>query len=115
MPLAKSMLLQNFKGNCNGGPASDKANFALWLQELSDAFKPKGLLLSAAVGAGKSVVDNAYDIPSLSKYLDFINVMTYDFHGSWEKQTGHHSPLYKFPGDTDSNRNSVKAQKIDFH
>ena len=92
--ITKVYFLHKFKGNCAGGPASDKANFALLLKELSAAFKPKGLLLSAAVGAGKSTVDNAYDIPKLSQYLDFINVMTYDFHGSWEKQTWHHSPLY---------------------
>ena len=28
------------------------------------------------------------------KYLDFINVMTYDFHGQWEEVVGHNSPLF---------------------
>lgn len=27
--------------------------------------------------------------------LDFINLIAYDFHGSWEKTTGHNSLLYK--------------------
>lgn len=34
------------------------------------------------------------------RYLDFINVMTYDYHGTFEDVTGHHSPLYKGSQDT---------------
>mgnify|MGYP002527664092 CR=1 FL=1 len=63
-------------------------------KELNAAFEPKGFLLSAAVSASKSVIDEAYDVKNLGTYLDFINLMTYDFHGSWEDQTGHVAPLY---------------------
>ena len=44
-------------------------------------FDKKGLLLTAAVSAGKKTIDKAYDVPVMSETLDFINVMTYDFHG----------------------------------
>lgn len=43
--------------DCNKGPDSDKENFANWVKELSAAFKPKGLLLSAAVSPSKAVID----------------------------------------------------------
>ncbi|KAJ8871793.1 hypothetical protein PR048_028133 [Dryococelus australis] len=84
-----------------GGASTDKAAFAQLLKELRPRFDEKGLVLTAAVGAGKSTVDTAYDVPSLSLYLDYINVMTYDFHGSWDGVTGQNAPLYASEADTD--------------
>ncbi|GAB1609167.1 chitotriosidase-1-like isoform X1, partial [Argonauta hians] len=52
------------------------------------------LLLASAVSAGKSTIDKAYDIAEISKYFDFITLMSYDLHGAWEKFTGHNSPLH---------------------
>lgn len=43
---------------------------------------------------------HSYDVPEISKYLDFINVMTYDFHGQWERQVGHNSPLHPLESAT---------------
>lgn len=85
--------------DCNKGPESDKQSFAEFVKELSDEFKPRGLLLSAAVSPSKRVIDAGYDVPVLSKYLDWISVMTYDFHGQWDKKTGHVAPLYGLPND----------------
>lgn len=79
--------------DCNKGPASDKAGFAALVKELRAAFNPKGLLLSAAVSPSKMVIDNAYDVPSISRDLDWIGVMTYDYHGHWDKKTGHVAPM----------------------
>lgn len=48
-----------------------------------------------------------YDVASMNLNLDFINLMTYDFHGSsWEPtKADHHSPLRKRSGET-TNLNS---------
>uniref|UniRef100_UPI00398EC834 acidic mammalian chitinase-like n=1 Tax=Pristiophorus japonicus TaxID=55135 RepID=UPI00398EC834 len=85
-----------------GSPPEDKNRFTILVKELLAAFNTEAeatgnsrLLLTAAVAAGKYTIDVAYDIPEISKYLDFISVMAYDFHGSWEKVTGHNSPLYR--------------------
>lgn len=63
------------------GKPEDKANFASLLKEMKPVFDKHGLLLTAAVSAGKNTIDAAYDVPVMSQTLDFINVMTYDFHG----------------------------------
>ncbi|XP_071383444.1 acidic mammalian chitinase-like [Centroberyx affinis] len=89
-----------------GSPPEDKERFTLLCQELLAAYekeametkKPR-LLLTAAVAAGKGNIDNGYEIAEVSKYLDFMNVMTYDFHGAWDPFTGHNSPLYRSSSD----------------
>ncbi|XP_012938466.1 chitotriosidase-1, partial [Aplysia californica] len=85
-----------------GSPPEDKGRFSLLLKETLDAYKEEAaltgkprLLLTAAVAAGKTAVDKAYEIPELAKYLDFLNLMSYDLHGAWERSTGHNSPLHK--------------------
>ncbi|CAD6241358.1 GSCOCG00002684001-RA-CDS [Cotesia congregata] len=85
----------------------DKAAYVNLLKELRLAFEgeakdsgqPK-LILSAAVPASFEAIAAGYDVPEISKYLDFINVMTYDFHGHWERQVGHNSPLHPLESAT---------------
>lgn len=73
---------------CNKGHADEKKYFAKFVRELSEAFKPRGLLLSSAVSPSKTVIDAGYEVETLSKYFDWIAVMAYDYHGQWDKQTG---------------------------
>jgi len=77
-----------------GGRAEDKKNFVTLCQELRAVFAHTGWLLTAALGAGKATVDVAYDLPALSKELDYLHLMAYDYHGMWEEVTGHNAPLY---------------------
>ena len=72
------------------GNDADKQHFIDLLRELHEAFQPYGYVLSAAVSAGRPTIDRAYDVPQMNRYLDIINLMTYDFHGGWENKTGNY-------------------------
>lgn len=85
--------------DCKKGSPDEKIAFSSFVRELSTAFRDRQLLLSAAVSPSKTIVDAGYDVPELAKYFDWIAVMTYDFHGQWDKKTGHVAPLYLHPDD----------------
>ena len=74
------------------GPA-DKVNFVNLLSALRTKFGTK-YLITSAMSANGYYIGNVYDIPAINRYLDFYNVMTYDFHGSWENFVACNSPLY---------------------
>ncbi|XP_012585477.1 PREDICTED: oviduct-specific glycoprotein [Condylura cristata] len=89
-----------------GSPEHDRWNFLSLIEELLFAFREEAhltrrprLLLSAAVSGSPHIIQRAYDVRLLGMLLDFINVLSYDFHGSWEKFTGHNSPLFSSPED----------------
>ncbi|XP_060750331.1 acidic mammalian chitinase-like [Tachysurus vachellii] len=90
-----------------GSPPGDKQRFTLLCQELRQAYEAESsatgrprLLVTAAVASKKLTIDAGYEIPQIANYLDFISMMTYDFHGSWESVTGHNSPLYHSSQET---------------
>ncbi|XP_041363532.1 acidic mammalian chitinase-like [Gigantopelta aegis] len=94
-----------------GGIPQDKQNLVKLCQELSEAFKGEALaagqsrlLLTAAVPASRFTAADGYDVPALSKYFDFISLMTYDMHGSWESKTGFNSPLFASSAEVGNER-----------
>ncbi|CAK5069823.1 unnamed protein product [Meloidogyne enterolobii] len=75
-----------------------KENFNLLLQEFhlascNEKNVKNKLIITAAVAAGIDIVKKSYDIATMAKYVDFINLMTYDFHITSENKTGYNSPL----------------------
>ncbi|KAJ1920015.1 hypothetical protein IWQ60_007098 [Tieghemiomyces parasiticus] len=87
-------------GLAGDGPRPEEAqNFVALLQTLRDelaaagAGRPSPLLLTAATSASPRTYRH-YKFQEMSQWVDFLNVMTYDFQGpGWSKQTGHHSCL----------------------
>ncbi|GCB65327.1 hypothetical protein scyTo_0009949, partial [Scyliorhinus torazame] len=90
----------------NRSPHQDKQRFTFLVQETLEEFKKESnqstrprLLLSAAVASGIRNIQAGYEIEKISEHLDFIGVMTYEFHGPWDPKTGPNSPLYKSSTD----------------
>ena len=109
------------RGEDNDFRPSDKNNFNLLLEEIRKelekvgAIDNKHYLLTIATGADQAYIDNT-DLGDAHKYLDFINVMCYDFYHGWFFQTGHHANLYpskkeKFTGNSgqEAIRRHIKA------
>ena len=60
----------------------------------------------------KTIMDAGYDVPQIASYLDWINVMTYDYHGQWDKKTGHVAPHYGHPDDEFYFYNAVSVMLV---
>ena len=57
-----------YPSNREGSRPADKALFTKLVAELKAVFAPENLLLTAAVAAGKSTIDTAYEISSIARY-----------------------------------------------
>lgn len=79
-----------------GAKNNSREEFNLLLKEMHESFRnqSKSFLLTAAVSASPTKIDQGYIIPDLCRHLDYISVMTYDYHGSWDNVTGINAPLY---------------------
>lgn len=66
-----------------------------------------GYVLTIAAAAGPDYVEHT-NMDAAHEPLDFVSLMTYDFHGEWTEVTGHHSNLYP-PAVPDTVRRSASA------
>jgi chitinase len=88
---------------------TDKASYVLLARELRAALDAAGAadgkryLLTIAAGADRSFVFDAEGrsawLAELARSLDWINLMTYDYHGTWETAAGFVAPLHRDPAD----------------
>ncbi len=79
--------------------ATDRANLNLLIQALRDKFdaSPQPAptwLITMAVSPG-DYYGQWLDYDTLNDSVDFYNLMTYDFHGSWFRHSGHNAPLLR--------------------
>ncbi|MFD2572805.1 glycoside hydrolase family 18 protein [Spirosoma soli] len=101
---------------------ADKQNFTLFLKAIRDRLDEEGrqdkrtganhYLLTAATGGDTAFVNHT-ELGKAQRYLDYVNIMTYDLYHGNDKVTGHHSPLYQ-SAKGDHSRNS-SADAVDGH
>ncbi len=94
-------------GDDNPHRPEDTKNYTLLLQTLRQYLDAQTTvdqrpldqpyLLTVATAANQRFLDLT-EMDKASRYLDFVNVMTYDFYGAWTPKTGHHANLS--PSDT---------------
>lgn len=93
-----------------GGCKEDKKNFTLLLKEIREALDPKYMLTIAAGGAEYYL--RGVEMSEVIKYLDYVQLMTYDLRGGFQVLTGHHTSLYE--AELDLFKASVDTAVKDF-
>ncbi len=97
----------------NGGTPQDATNFTVFLAQIRDSLTNYGIqhnktmLLTSCFGASATNMANI-QWNNVLPLIDAVNVMTYDFFGSWDNFTCHNAPLYAtIQGDTSFNDSST--------
>ncbi|WP_275399772.1 glycosyl hydrolase family 18 protein, partial [Enterococcus faecium] len=95
---------KNDEGTPKAVPA-DKENYLILMEELKAALDKQGkelekdYELTTAIHGSKEHLEQQTDVQRLFNIVDFANLMTYDFNGSWGEVTGHQTALYTNPED----------------
>lgn len=115
----------------SGGPPQiprrpqDRANATALFQELRrqldalGAARRRHYYLTAAIPGGRWQnggaydVEQSYDLGAVARFVDWLNVMTYDMNNIFSPVSGFNAPLYEDPADTEPARerswNNVSA------
>jgi chitinase len=96
----------------------DKQNYTYLLAALRKQLDEQGkndrkaYLLTIAAPAGPKIYANL-ELDRIAKYLDWINLMTYDFHGGWSERTNFNAPLYPSKSDPEKDETIRKHFNVD--
>ncbi len=85
-----------FSGMNFTGSQADYGNFLTLVKEIRTEIGPDKLITAAFSAATNKL--EGFDWVELDKYMDYYNMMTYDFNGGWSNIAGHNSPLYPYSG-----------------
>nr|WP_253294623.1 glycoside hydrolase family 18 protein [Anaerocolumna aminovalerica] len=83
----------------NTARPEDKQNFTLLMQKLREKLDERGKIdgkhyLLTFAGATLTRYLNSLELDKLVRYVDYVNVMTYDIHGARDQFTDFNAPLF---------------------
>ncbi len=84
--------------------SEDKQNFTLLLKAVREELDSlsrltqQHYLLTIATAANQSYLDHT-EMSIAHQYLDYVNIMSYDYFGGWSQHTGHHTALGQWGSD----------------
>ena len=93
----------------NSKRPEDKQNYTLLLSKIREkldaagAVDGKKYLLTIASGASTTYAANT-ELANIAAIVDWINIMTYDFNGAWQKVSAHNAPLNYDPAASAAGR-----------
>lgn len=91
-------------GGLQAGTAADKQNYTALLQELKSQLNAAEITdgrqydLTIAAPAGPTTIPNL-EAGKIGGIIDWMNLMSYDYHGGWDAITGHNAPMTVGPKD----------------
>ncbi|RYP11717.1 hypothetical protein DL767_011038 [Monosporascus sp. MG133] len=86
--------------------AKQGADFVALLAAVRIHLPEEDFFVTAALPAGTSIL-RYINIAQAVAYLDFVNLVAYDFCGHWEHRSGHHAQLYSLQKDEVSGSSGV--------
>jgi len=96
--------------------SSDPGNFELLVEAVRDELDARvgsSASLTIAASASPNLADDAY-LDGVFADLDFVNVMTYDYHGDWSNNTNFNAPLHSPPDDPDGQQDWNAASSMEY-
>jgi chitinase len=84
----------------------DVENYVKLLDKFDEHMAHTNFELGVSVSPLKSQIDVGYDVHHFVNFVDFINVLSYDYSGPWANKTDHSSPLHS----SNNNNNILNSQ-----
>ncbi|KAF6206328.1 hypothetical protein GE061_017559, partial [Apolygus lucorum] len=102
------------------GSAEDYKNFVYLLQDIDKVFREEAaasgkakMMLVISIPGNTLLIESGYDLPNLQKYVEFMNVLCYDYHFAYDPAVYHHSPLYPLTNEVEGSGHENEGVNAD--